>query len=139
MNDITKILLKTNFIDEYSEKLVKKWLKSGLIDEDLSKLDKAILANNLEEAAQELLNRTDEPNNEREKKAGLFLPIIVRLFLEKKLKVIDDMTAFYNAFSEFYNVNWDKYTTTGYYGMDSEAEFCCDYVDQFKTDEGYTI
>jgi hypothetical protein len=108
----------------------KKWLVTGLIDKDLPELDQIILANNLEEAAQELLSRVGDLENILERKAGLFIPIVVRLFHEKKLRVVDDMTALYNNFEKFYNQKYDAYVG-GYCAMDNEAEFCCDYVEQF--------
>lgn len=116
-----------------------KWSKTGLIDENLPELDKTILASNLEEAAKELINRgtgpTAEPVGIMERKAGLFLPIIVRLFYEKKLRVIENMTALYKDFEKFYNEKWNVYKEcNSYIAMDGEAQFCSAYVEQFTNE-----
>jgi hypothetical protein len=113
--------------------ITKKWLITGLIDEHYEKIDQAILSNNLEEAVQELLKSTDEPEDIRERKACLFLPIIVRLFYDKKLRIINDMTDLYKTFSKFYNINWPIIKDLErIHAVDGEAEFCCMFVKHFE-------
>jgi|ERR1035437_8781554 hypothetical protein len=109
-----------------------KWLKTGLVDKDLPELDQTIVANNLEEAVQELLKYTEEPENIREQKACMFLPLIVRLFNEKNLRVIDSMSDLYKTFNEFYDINWTTFKNLEtIHAVSGEAEFCSSFVEHF--------
>lgn len=99
----------------------ERWRKTGLLDGQEG-FDASLLAGFLEDAAQVLWNRA-EPGSfvTLAKKAGFFLPIIVRLFNERGVRILN-ADKLYTVFDEFY----DKYNDV--FELD-EAEFCHCFVE----------
>lgn len=117
-------------------KNTSKWNKTGLLDGLTNEIDKTLLANNLEECSQFIINKVNNIPNEEyimERISGLILPIMVRLFVEKNIRVIDNMEMFYHKFDDFFGKNYQLYVDLSKsIARDGEAEFCSMYVESYK-------
>ncbi len=99
---------------------VEKWRRSGLLEGN-EEHDALVLANNLEECANYLIELPE--SKDRELEAGLLLPIIVRLFNEQNVRMIN-MDEFHDKFCSFLEKHQPM-------TEDKEPEFCEKFVEQF--------
>lgn len=111
-------------------KITEKWNTTGLLDAVETELDKILLSQNLQNASTILIG---SKHKEIEIIAGLFLPIIVRLFTDKNLRIIDDMNKLFLDFVNFFEKNRNLIDDlNGYISQDGEREFCEMFVDIYE-------
>ena len=114
-------------------KNTEKWNKTGLLDGLNNEIDKTLLADNLEDAIGELIKKSTENDKTKEIKAGIFLPVIVRLFCEKNLRIIDDMKSLYKKFSDYFDKHYQLYLDLNQGpSYDGEAEFVDVYIKDYE-------
>jgi len=106
----------------------EKWRKTGLLD-GVDGVEKALLAQNLEMVAKYVLSQDGvEPERDLNEKAGFIFPVVVRLFMENKLRFLDTprlAKQFYNHFSGWFTRLYKVYR------MD-DAEFVDKYIHDFN-------
>ncbi len=99
---------------------VEKWKTTRLLD-GFEGYDAVALADNLDDFVSFIIELPDSKN--REKMADFLLPIIVILFRDKNVRMINPKKL-YEDFSNFYKTNWHP-------EMLDEGDFCKMYVEQF--------
>lgn len=119
--------------------IVNKWKKTGLLDAT-NPQDHFELSNMLEDLAQHLINRkADElqkkivSENTTEEIAGIILPILVRMYNERRDVCPTDMEKFYKEFVKDYDSHKALIDDlNSYIAQDGEREFCEMYVKGYK-------
>jgi len=102
------------------DNIENKWRLTGLLEGN-DGYDAMQLANNLEDCAEFLIENSDDTDIKL--KAGVLLPIVVILFNEENVKIID-MDRLYFEFSEYF----DK---VRFFMENDEPGLCRDFVKQF--------
>jgi len=111
------------------DKITAKWTQTGLLDDTPEEIDKMLLSHNLENCAKYLLSQIDDyPNKEETNKAELFLPIVVMLFRDKNIRIIESIEGLYEKFNKFYIDNYQNFKELNYLSKDGDVEFCSEFV-----------
>lgn len=111
---------------------VEKWDKTGLL-EATKESDKQELADKLERLAQVLVNYKSIGAPNMEEVAGIILPILVRMYNERRDVCPTDMEKFYKEFVKDYDSHKALIDDlNSYISQDGEREFCALYVESYK-------
>lgn len=118
--------------------LVNKWEKTGLL-EATHPQDRFELATLLEDLCQYLINRKADELQKKlvteqttEEIAGFVLPVLVRLYNERREVCPKDMGWLLEDFEKYYSKKREEFRELKkHHDIDEEAEFCGFYVDFF--------